>query len=524
MNDSTDHFLLQAYAENRSEAAFAELERRYFDFVYCAALRMVREEHAAQDVTQSVFMALARDARNLASRNVLAGWLHRTTQNLACNVVRSDVRRRSREQEVASMNESASDESDALWERIAPQLDAALAHLSQNDRDALLLRYFQNKRICEVARILETTEHAAQKRVNRAVERLRKIMARYGVVAEASGLSVCISTHAVQSTPAAVASATSSAGILARAALATETTTKGFMFLQKALVTTALVTTVGAALYALHLRSEIRSLQQRESLLTSQLDESQRERDEAVSRAALLQMQSESFQQGSRDLARLRAEVSRLRVITPSTASTASATPPSQQWTNMPIQVNIEAKFVSLSDDALKSLQIQWTPDPEGGSHGFLTADLLEGINQALTNGDDVHVISVPRVTTLNGRRAKIASTTPAELSGTNANLGATLDVTADFSTNDSTFNLQFTAQLTELTGDPLQPQLYKLEAANQATLPRGQTVALTRELSANAWLPDYTNTSGLPRNLIVLVTPEVIDAAGNVLPPWPQR
>jgi hypothetical protein len=296
------------------------------------------------------------------------------------------------------------------------------------------------------------------------------------------------------------------------------------MFLQKALVTTALVTTVGAALYALHLRSEIRSLQQRESLLTSQLDESQRERDEAVSRAALLQMQSESFQQGSRDLARLRAEVSRLRVITPSTASTASATPPSQQWTNMPIQVNIEAKFVSLSDDALKSLQIQWTPDPEGGSHGFLTADLLEGINQALTNGDDVHVISVPRVTTLNGRRAKIASTTPAELSGTNANLGATLDVTADFSTNDSTFNLQFTAQLTELTGDPLQPQLYKLEAANQATLPRGQTVALTRELSANAWLPDYTNTSGLPRNLIVLVTPEVIDAAGNVLPPWPQR
>ncbi len=94
------------------------------------------------------------------------------------------------------------------------------------------------------------------------------------------------------------------------------------MFLQKALVTTALVTTVGAALYALHLRSEIRSLQHRESLLTSQLDESQREREDAVSRAALLQMQSQSFQQGGRDLARLRAKVSRLRAITTSTAST----------------------------------------------------------------------------------------------------------------------------------------------------------------------------------------------------------
>ncbi len=182
----------------------------------------------------------------------------------------------------------------------------------------------------------------------------------------------------------------------------------------------------------------------------------------------------------------------------------------------MPIQVNIEAKFVSLSADVLKSLQIQWTPDPEGGSHGLITAEQLQGISQALTNNDDIHVISAPKVTTLSGRRAKIASTAPAELNDTNANLGATLDVTADYSTNDSTFNLQFTAQLKELTGDPLQPQLYMLEGAYQATLPRGQTVVLTRELSANAWLPDYTNMSGLPRNLIVLVTPEVIDAAGN--------
>jgi RNA polymerase sigma factor (sigma-70 family) len=523
VNDSTDHNLLRAYAENRSEAAFAELERRYVDFVYSAALRMVRQQHAAQDVTQCVFMALARNAGNLARRNVLAGWLHRTTQNLASNAVRSDVRRRAREQQIALMNESGADESAALWERIEPHLDAALVQLGQKDRDALLLRYFQNKSICELAEILETTEDAAQKRVNRALDRLRKIIARNGVIAEASGLSVSISTYAVQSTPAAIAAASSTAGLLACAALATEPTTKYFMFLQKALVTTALVTTVGAALYSLHLRSEIRSLQRRESLLTSQLDESQRERDDAVSRAALLQMQSQSFQQGGRDLARLRAEVSRLRAITPSTASTlstASATPPPQTWTNMPIQVIIEAEFVSLSDDVLKSLQIQWTPGPEGGRHGLITAEQLQGIRQALTNNDDIHVISVPRVATLSGRRAKIASTTPAELNDTNANLGATLDVMADFSTNDSTFNLQFTAQLKELIGDPLQPRLYLLEAANQATLPRGQTVVLTRELSANAWLPTYTNTSGLPRNLIVLVTPEVIDAVGNLLPP----
>src|SRR3954451_11578254 len=98
MDSLTDQQLLREYSASHSEAAFAELVRRHVDLVYSAALRMVRDGAMAQDVAQAVFLALAAQARQLTERAVLAGWLHRTTQNLAANAVRSEVRRRAREE------------------------------------------------------------------------------------------------------------------------------------------------------------------------------------------------------------------------------------------------------------------------------------------------------------------------------------------------------------------------------------------------------------------------------------------
>src|SRR5213594_1737622 len=126
MDSLTDQQLLRDYTGRRSEAAFAELVRRHVDLVYSAALRMVRDAHLAEDVTQGVFVALAQNARQLRDRPVLSGWLHRTAQNLASKSVRSEVRRRAREQEAAAMNELIAPESDVSWEHIAPHLDAAL--------------------------------------------------------------------------------------------------------------------------------------------------------------------------------------------------------------------------------------------------------------------------------------------------------------------------------------------------------------------------------------------------------------
>src|ERR1035441_9440299 len=131
MNGLSDQQLLRDYTGGRSEAAFAELVRRHVDLVYCAAMRMIRDAHLAEDVTQSVFVALARNARQLTGRSVLSGWLHRTAQNIAAQTVRTDVRRRAREQEAAAMNELLATEPDTLWEQIAPHLDAALGELGK---------------------------------------------------------------------------------------------------------------------------------------------------------------------------------------------------------------------------------------------------------------------------------------------------------------------------------------------------------------------------------------------------------
>jgi RNA polymerase sigma factor (sigma-70 family) len=222
VNSLTDQQLLRDYTGRRSEAAFDELVRRHVDFIYSAALRMVRDAHLAEDVTQGVFVALAQNARQLTERPVLSGWLHRTAQNLAANAVRSEVRRRACEQEAAAMNELL--EPDAVWERIAPHLDAALGELSEADRDALLLRYFERKSAREMAQTLGTSEDAAQKRVSRAVERLRECLAKRGITIGASGLGVVLSANAVQAAPVGLSGTVSTAAALAGAAIQTSTT------------------------------------------------------------------------------------------------------------------------------------------------------------------------------------------------------------------------------------------------------------------------------------------------------------
>ena len=250
MNSLTDQQLLRDYTERRSEAAFAELVRRHVDLVYSAALRMVCDAHLAEDVSQSVFVAFAQQARQLTDRSIFSGWLHRTTQNLAANAVRTDVRRRAREQEAAAMNELLAHESDAVWEDIAPHLDAALGELSESDRDALMLRYFERKSAQEMAQVLGVSDEAAQKRVNRAVERLREFFTKRGVTVGASGLVVVISANAVQAAPVGLAATISTAAIAGTTVVATATAatikTIAMTTLQKVLITATIIA-VGVA-------------------------------------------------------------------------------------------------------------------------------------------------------------------------------------------------------------------------------------------------------------------------------------
>jgi RNA polymerase sigma factor (sigma-70 family) len=234
VNDQTDSQLLRAYAEQHSEPAFRELVRRHLNLVHSAALRMVRDPHLAQDVSQGVFVALAKNAAQLAERPVLAGWLHRTARNIAAQIVRTSVRRQRREQEAIVMNELLS-APDASWEDIAPNLDAALDGLSEPDRDVILLRYFENKSAAEMAAVLHISPEAAQKRVSRAINKLRDFFSKRGLNVGAGGLAIVIAANAVQAAPVGLITTISNTALSTTVAGAT-TQSVALTALQKVLI------------------------------------------------------------------------------------------------------------------------------------------------------------------------------------------------------------------------------------------------------------------------------------------------
>lgn len=272
MNDATDQQLLREYAENRSEAAFNELARRYVDLVYSTAVRIVRDRHLAEDVVQGVFVAAATSAGKIARQPVLAGWLHRTTRNIAANAVRAEVRRHGREQEAASMNSNATES--RAWEDIAGHLDAALGSLGDTDRDAVLLRYFQKKSLMEVGAAMGISDDAAQKRVGRALERLREFLGARGVTVGVSGLAITLAANAVHAAPPGlVTTAASAATICGTSLAATAFTSKviAMTALQKTTVVLALALTAGFGVreYRVNsrLRAQVRALQQQAALV-----------------------------------------------------------------------------------------------------------------------------------------------------------------------------------------------------------------------------------------------------------------
>jgi RNA polymerase sigma factor (sigma-70 family) len=225
---NVDMELVRAYANGRSEQAFATLVTRYVNFVYSAALRQVRDTHLAEEITQAVFVVLARKAGTLGANTILPSWLYRTAGYCAADAWKTRRRRAQREQEAYMQSLSNEPESET-WLQIAPLLDNAIAGLNEKDRHAIVLRYFQNKSLNEVGAALGGTEEAAKKRVARALEKLRAYFSRFGVHSTAETIAGAVSANAVIVAPATLAK-TTTAAVLAKSATASASTltlTKG---------------------------------------------------------------------------------------------------------------------------------------------------------------------------------------------------------------------------------------------------------------------------------------------------------
>ena len=271
MND--DMALVQDYVRGNSEQAFGTLVGRYVNLVYSTALRQTRDPHLAEEITQAVFIILARKAGSLGLNTILASWLHRAAVFVAADAVKAQRRREQREQE-AYMQSPSNEPKNDVWIQIAPLLDAAIAALSERDRRAIMLRYFQDKRLHEIGLVLGISEEAAKMRVNRALEKLRQFFLKRGVTSTTEGIAGAISANSIQAAPVTLAKTATAVALSkgAAASASTLTLTKGalkIMTWSKIQVAVTGAVVVGAAAYSVAqhqaaggLRLENQSLQQ----------------------------------------------------------------------------------------------------------------------------------------------------------------------------------------------------------------------------------------------------------------------
>lgn len=312
---SDDMTLVQEYAQNNSEQAFTTLVSRHVNLVYSVALRQAHDPHLAEEITQGVFILLARKAKSLSSQTILSGWLCRTARYIAADALKIQRRRQFREQE-AHMQSVLNENEPQAWTHIAPILDDALGSLSQKEHDAVVLRYFEGKDLQEVGAALGMKEDAARMRVNRGVEKLRKFFSRKGITLSVGAIAASVAAHSVQAAPTGLAAsavgAALSGGGVTTAAVITATKAIAMTTIQKSIVTVTVAALAGGGIYearlVTQLHRQVEAIQQRQMPLAAQVQQLTQERDDAASKLRAALDENEKWRRDAAEVPKLRAE------------------------------------------------------------------------------------------------------------------------------------------------------------------------------------------------------------------------
>lgn len=278
MNDAD---LLSDYARNKSDSSFRELVSRHVDLVYSAALRQTNgDTHAAQEITQMVFIDLAKKASQLICHPLLIAWLHRSTRWAASNRRREERRRTLRMEQLAQeavLVQQADAQPD--WEQLRPLLDEALDELGAQEREAVLLRFFKNHSFDQIGEHFGSSANTARMRVSRALDKLQEGLVRRGFSSTSAALVLVLSYNSVSAAPAGLSSTVSNIalGKAGAAGLSLGALMEYFLMtkVQVAVVSVALLLSGGACLFSLRAqetrREKLEQLEAENAALSKEL-------------------------------------------------------------------------------------------------------------------------------------------------------------------------------------------------------------------------------------------------------------
>ncbi|HTB83261.1 MAG TPA: sigma-70 family RNA polymerase sigma factor [Candidatus Sulfotelmatobacter sp.] len=564
---TTDCELLATFARTNSEDAFAEVVKRHVNLVYSAALRQAGGDvHLAKDVAQSVFTDLARKAASLSRRENLSGWLYTSAHFAAAKIVRTETRRRDREEkfmrESEHQNSAGTPPTAALeneWQQVSAVLDAAMHELKETDRDAILLRYFENRPFAEVGAKLGLNENAARMRVDRAVEKLRAIFGKRGL-ATTTSLAPVISANAIQLAPANLAASLTTTAI---SSVGTGITLFKIMTATKIKIAFATLVAAGvvAAIVMQHQAQE--KLRGDNAALQEQLAQLQSDNQSLSNRLASAGDSKKLSVEQFKELLKLRGEAGVLRNQTTDLDQDnaalkkrlANISGAETNQASVPPQVHIKARFIDVPIDGFA------TPEAAAnGLTGILTYQEFTNEWAILEKREGVVNLGEPEVTTTSGRQTQMRATSVItvitnyafvesnEINGVNAlvpqtaqvETGPIIDVFPQVLSDGHTVSLPVTASDTEFLGyaDPtnktvpaytksgeevdvpqLDPRFQTLETSTKANVWDNQTLVFQptwKQDPGDAFLQSTNNPVALKTMILVFITATIIDPAGN--------
>jgi RNA polymerase sigma factor (sigma-70 family) len=506
-----DATLLREYAGRNSEEAFTALVSRHVNLVYSVALRRVRDPHLPEEITQAVFIILARKAKSLGPKTILSGWLCRTARNVSANALTMQRRRQRREQEAYMQSTLNEPEPDA-WQQIAPLLDDALARLGQKDHDALVLRFFENKSLGEVGLAIGASEDTARMRVNRALEKLRKFFFKRGVCSTAETIAGTISANSIQAAPAALAKTVTAIALAkgAAASISTLTLIKGALKIMAwTKAKTAIVT--GAAILLASTATTVVVKEMKNNRPPPKLETRSFKVDTRIFLFNLREAMNPSPSASATNIAAIAADFFASKGInfqppksiafndqlgllfTKATSSELNAVEKIvQQLNTAPAQFHIKAYFIQVPEsDVASILKVGTVVDTKENNTVEIMSDTQTQSLLRKLRTDGATTLSEPEVVTTSGRQVQMRSgNSSVDIGSGNAIADIVPTVLAD----------GYTVKMKVIVSGP-----ETLSA--QANILDGQAVVLA------------PNNSGDGKTrLLVIVTTNIVDPAGNLV------